>query len=220
MDDKVILDLCGGTGVWSKPYKDAGYTVYNLTLPHCDVLDVHALGASIGGYLSFKYDGISRILNARRVYGILAAPPCTMFSLSRTTAKTPRDLASGFKLVEHCLRIIWFCRAVPDSTLKFWALENPVGYLRQFLGKPALTFSPNDYGDSYTKKTDIWGYFNAPKQNKRDLTEEEHDRCVRSARKLPLLPDGYIMPPDMTRNAARRAITSAYFAEAFYKANH
>ena len=24
---KVILDLCGGTGSWSKPYKDAGYDV-------------------------------------------------------------------------------------------------------------------------------------------------------------------------------------------------
>jgi ubiquinone/menaquinone biosynthesis C-methylase UbiE len=24
---KVILDLCGGSGAWSKPYKDAGYDV-------------------------------------------------------------------------------------------------------------------------------------------------------------------------------------------------
>ena len=23
--DKIILDLCGGTGAWSRPYKDAGY---------------------------------------------------------------------------------------------------------------------------------------------------------------------------------------------------
>lgn len=25
--DKIILDLCGGTGSWSKPYRDAGYDV-------------------------------------------------------------------------------------------------------------------------------------------------------------------------------------------------
>ena len=25
--EKIILDLCGGTGSWSKPYKDAGYDV-------------------------------------------------------------------------------------------------------------------------------------------------------------------------------------------------
>lgn len=24
-NNKIILDLCGGTGSWSKPYKDAGY---------------------------------------------------------------------------------------------------------------------------------------------------------------------------------------------------
>lgn len=34
---KIILDLCGGTGSWSKPYKDAGYTVKVCTLPHYDV---------------------------------------------------------------------------------------------------------------------------------------------------------------------------------------
>jgi len=34
---KVILDLCGGTGAWSKPYKEAGYEVIVLTLPKYDV---------------------------------------------------------------------------------------------------------------------------------------------------------------------------------------
>ena len=26
-EDKIILDLCGGTGSWSKPYRDNGYDV-------------------------------------------------------------------------------------------------------------------------------------------------------------------------------------------------
>jgi hypothetical protein len=34
---KIILDLCGGTGAWSKPYKDAGYDVRVITLPEYDV---------------------------------------------------------------------------------------------------------------------------------------------------------------------------------------
>lgn len=30
---KIILDLCGGTGSWSKPYRDAGYDVrFSLSL--------------------------------------------------------------------------------------------------------------------------------------------------------------------------------------------
>lgn len=35
--NKIILDLCGGTGSWSKPYKDAGYDVKVITLPDNDV---------------------------------------------------------------------------------------------------------------------------------------------------------------------------------------
>jgi len=27
--DRIILDLCGGTGAWSLPYKEAGYDVRN-----------------------------------------------------------------------------------------------------------------------------------------------------------------------------------------------
>jgi hypothetical protein len=34
---KIIRDLCGGTGAWSKPYKEAGYDVWLVTLPEYDV---------------------------------------------------------------------------------------------------------------------------------------------------------------------------------------
>lgn len=59
--DKIILDLCGGTGSWSKPYKEAGYTVKVITLPEHDILDWRADG-DVVNYLD-------------NVYGILAAPP-------------------------------------------------------------------------------------------------------------------------------------------------
>lgn len=36
---KIILDLCGGTGSWSKPYRDAGYDVRVITLPHYNLFD-------------------------------------------------------------------------------------------------------------------------------------------------------------------------------------
>lgn len=36
---KLILDLCGGTGSWSKPYRDAGYDVRVITLPHYDLFE-------------------------------------------------------------------------------------------------------------------------------------------------------------------------------------
>ena len=39
MSDKIILDLCGGTGAWSDPYREAGYDVRLVTLPDNDIMD-------------------------------------------------------------------------------------------------------------------------------------------------------------------------------------
>ena len=38
---KIILDLCGGTGEWSKPYREAGYDVRIITTPEFDVTTYH-----------------------------------------------------------------------------------------------------------------------------------------------------------------------------------
>lgn len=214
--EKIILDLCGGTGSWSKPYKDNGYSVYNITLPYYDVFECEMYNRQIT-FFSQHYGDI--ILNANKIYGILAAPTCTMFSLARTTALTPRDFAGGIQLVQQCLNIIFYARASEKSMLKFWALENPFGYLRQFLGRPPFTFSPNEYGESYTKKTDLWGYFNEPIKAPHTLSPEEKARCKDNTRVLPDLPEDYILPPGWNKTAARRSMTSPKFAQAFYNSN-
>lgn len=123
------------------------------------------------------------------------------------------------KLVKKCLEIIWFCRASNKSSLKFWALENPMGYLRQFLGRPKFTFSPEEYGENFTKKTDVWGYFNEPAKNPRKMTDGEKLLSARNNRVLPELPPNYVMPRGWNKQAARRSMTSSKFAEAFYRAN-
>ena len=195
MSEKIILDLCGGTGSWSKPYKEAGYDVRNITLPKYDILNYKP---------------------PKNVYGILAAPPCTMFSFARQTAKTPRDFTGALKIVKKCLDIIWQCRL--DGKLKFWALENPKGYLRQFLGKPYLEFSPEQYGENYTKPTDIWGYFFKPKKNKYEgelIGNGKNWKWVKNK----ILPDDYIFPENWTANQAKKSMTSSKFAIAFFKAN-
>lgn len=198
--DKIILDLCGGTGAWSRPYEKAGYDVRLITLPDFDV---------------FKYNNYKKEI--KKVYGILAAPTCTHFSLARTTAKEPRDLGGAMRLVERCLKIIWDCRI--NGNLKFWALENPMGYLRQFLGRPPLTWQPCDFGQPYTKKTDLWGYYNLPNKKPVPLTDQQMRDCSINNRILPQIPKDYKMPPDLRPQAVRRSITPNGFAEAFYKAN-
>lgn len=144
--DKIILHLCAKEGSDSKPYRDAGY-------------DVRIIGEEIG---------VENYNPPENVYGIIANPPCTMFSMARTNVKTPRDLKEGMRLVRACLGIIWECQyraKKRTSYLQFWSLENPAtGMLRQFLGKPAFEYSQSEYGEFRHKKTALWGMFNEPKR--------------------------------------------------------
>ncbi len=207
--DKIILDLCGGTGAWSKPYIDNGYDVRVITLPDNDVC---------------------AYIPPENVYGILAAPPCTMFSFARTKAKIPRDLKLGLDIVINCLKIIWHCQykikkdTQKYSPLKFWCLENPEAMLAWFLGKPVFTFSPYEFGDGYKKKTALWGYFNAPKKKPEPMTGEMKKLCYTNSKPLPKfdrlktkeIHGEYYGKYD---RATRRAITPQGFARAFYEAN-
>ena len=194
---KIILDLCGGTGAWGKPYRDAGYDVRLITLPEYDVLDYSP---------------------PKNVYGILAAPPCTEFSVAKNT--NPRKFAGALKLVNACIQIIWQCRL--NNSLTFWALENPTGYLRQFLGRPHYTFEQWQFGEQKIKKTDIWGYFNEPAPSVKTLPEELTIRIpngranARDWAKINCPPEYEHLKLD---RAALRAITPSMFAQAFFKAN-
>jgi len=182
---KIILHLCADIGSDSKPYADAGY-------------DVRLIGKDIG---------VENYCPPWRVHGIIANPPCTMFSLARTKAKEPRNLRKGMILVKECLRIIWECRYEPkykkDGALKFWVIENPTGILRQFLGMPAMTYNPYEYGHQYTKSTDLWGFFNIPKKKRLPKTKG-----------LPSITD------IITNNKkAKKSICPSGFAKAFFEAN-
>lgn len=188
--EKIILDLCGGIGAWSKPYKDAGYDVRVITLPEKDVQDYVA---------------------PEEIYGILAAPPCTMFSFARTKAKNPRDLRKAMDIVYGCLRIIWQCQeeqvspTAKHTRLRFWALENPNGLLKHFLGRPTFIFDPWNFGDMYKKQTHLWGWFNEPLKNvtlKPNLPKFGSDKDI-----------------SFRFDTAKKSITPPGFAKAFFEAN-
>lgn len=145
-EKKIILHLCADIGSDSQPYRDAGYNVI-------------CVGSDIG---------VENFHPPENVYGIIANPPCTHFSIARTVAKTPRSLEEGMRLVKECLRIIWECNyrlQEPSRTmpLKFWVIENPAtGFLKWFLGKPTYEYCPSKFGADYTKRTALWGNFTPP----------------------------------------------------------
>lgn len=173
VSERIILDLCAGSGSWSEPYKRAGYDVRRVTLPEFDVRI----------YMPPE----------RGVWGVLAAPPCTEFSLARNASpKRPRDFVGGLEVVAACLRV------VVTSRPRWWALENPIGMLSHWLGAPSDAWEPHEFGDPWTKATAIWGEFARPERG--PFVKPKASAALRST-------------------PAARAVTPPGFARAFFEAN-
>ena len=189
MKDRIILDLCGGTGAWSKPYADAGYDVRVITLPEHDV---------------------RTYIPSENVYGILAAPPCAEFSFAKHfhgQGNYKHNFRAGLEIVSACMRIIL------TANPKWWAIENPVGYLKNWLGIARFVFSPWQFGDEYQKRTCLWGKFAYPVLS----VHKKPDGLI----KFSMLKSKDIYPEyyGKLNRQERRAITPPGFAKAFFEAN-
>lgn len=188
----VVLDLCGGTGSWGQPYRDAGYEVLTVD-PFAEPED--GIREDVRTW---------RVPEGLRVRGVIAAPPCTIFAVSGARWWAERDpdgerLRDGLSVVDACLRIVATVRP------EWWVLENPVGRLRHWLGAPAATFQPWEYGDGYSKRTLLWGSFSMPPRVHATPPKGTDDRIHRA-------------PPGPGR-ARFRSMTPPMFARAFMEAN-
>ncbi len=201
-EQKTILHLCADIGSDSKPYKDAGYNVI-------------LIGKDIG---------VENHTPPADVYGIIANPVCTEFSIA-TGFHKDRNLEKGMFLVNHCLRII------KEANPKFWIIENPAtGKLKDFLGKPRMTYEPWQYGSPWTKKTALWGEFNKPQAiyHRWEDVPKNSNLYIRPTRTKPSLAflhksaikhieefKDFTVEDDMSF----RSLCSQNFANAFFNAN-
>ena len=131
-----------------------------------------------------------------RVHGILAAPPCTVWSYARNRyPPTEAEQLASLSVVDACFRII----AVQAP--RWWALENPRNKLRRFLGPARLEFHQWEYGDAGHKPTCIWGDFTVPQKRPKPRTKPSTYKSKQEN----------ASPVD--------AITPAGFARAFFAVN-
>jgi hypothetical protein len=187
-----ILSLCDHSGIWSRPYEEAGYEVIRVDLQNAVRRDVR-----LNEWIDVP------------IRGILAAPPCDHFAASGARwweGKGEDAILGGLAIVDACLRAVAIYRPV------WWALENPVGRLRRWLGPPAWSFDPCDFGltdeDAYTKKTLLWGNFTPPVP------------LFSATARNPLVP---VLGSKMHRMSsswkAERSETPEGFAKAFFEVN-
>lgn len=170
---KAILSLFDLTGNWSRPYRERGYEVVQIDLQS---------GTDIMTWNFKTYP---------RTYfnGILAAVPCTDFSLSGARWFKEKDVNGqtyeSMALVYKTLAIVqWF---MPG--LSWWAVENPMSRIHKLcpdLEHIRMSFDPYEFAgydpvprnSQYQKRTWLWGKFKEP--SKRPLENIDGDKLHRT----------------------------------------
>jgi len=201
---KTILHLCADIGSDSAPYRDAGYNVI----------------------LIGKEIGVENYHPPSDVYGVIANPVCTDFSIAKNGNKENNG-GDGMFLVNHCKRIITECSP------KFWVIENPAtGYLTKYLGRPKFEYEPWWYGSPWTKKTALWGIFKVPLPMFHSWEEvpKNEKLYIRPKRGKPSLafmhksalkdiPEFHRFKDAVKDDMSLRSLCSQNFAKAFYEVN-
>tara|TARA_B100001094_G_C18179766_1_gene800192 strand:+ start:406 stop:1011 length:606 start_codon:yes stop_codon:yes gene_type:complete len=161
-----LLELFSGTGSFGKNFKG---NVVSLDI-HPKYNPTHCVDVLTWNYKQYP-PGYFNIIHA--------SPPCTEYSIAKTTA--PRNLKLADAIVRRVLKIIAYFKP------RYFFIENPVGLMRhrpcmQNMEKYRHTCSYCRYGKPYRKNTDIWT--NKPVKLKR-CTHETPCKWVKKYGKHP-----------------------------------
>ena len=146
MEPVYTLELCSGTGSFSKVMQSRGYEVVTVDInPQFTPTHAHDI-------LTFPYKKLYP--NPDHFKYVWASPPCTQYSNAKRSGT--RDLKTADLIVQRCLEIIRYYNGAA-----LWALENPfTGMLksRSFMqGMPFFKVHYCQYDDCGRKKsTAIW----------------------------------------------------------------
>lgn len=167
----VVICLCDLTGIFGKPWKDAGYKVVQIDPQLSD-----------NGTILEMIKLIGELIRSGRVAFVAGFPPCTNTAVSGARhfeskrKKDPYFQAKASLIAEQC-RVIGELSGAP------WFFENPVSVFSSIFGKPNYSFHPYEFAgyleeddvhpeypdyiaprDLYPKKTCLWagGGFELP----------------------------------------------------------
>ena len=145
-----LLELFSGTGSIGRVFRAAGWEVCGVDLDPRAEADIYK------NVLELTPAEVEEKLGGPPDF-VWGSPPCIMYSMARTTAKTPRDFASADALVKRVLDLAghWGCPFV---------FENPLGLLQTRPVVAGIPFARVDYCKyederfvrGYRKRTCLW----------------------------------------------------------------
>ncbi len=174
---KTLLSLFDYSGVWGQPFADNDWNVIPWDIKRAEFMDINLL-ASTEAVLEMFED----------VDALLAAPPCTDFTVSGAQYWPQKDedgtTEISMELVRQVLRLVDLFRPTdPDyDGVFFWAMENPVGRIQKLfpeLEKPVY-FNPWEFaGYLNPTKKELLNLDRILLKNGKDVTWEETELVVK-----------------------------------------
>ncbi len=138
---KTLLSLFDHSGEWARPYWQAGWNVIQWDIKLDEFMDINLVDSAETALELFD-----------DVDGILAAVPCTDFTVSCAWCWGKKDengsTQKSLELVNQVKRLVDLYKPTDpdyDGTF-FWAIENPVGRMAKLAGfdKPYY-FDPHEF---------------------------------------------------------------------------
>jgi len=148
-----VISLFDYSGVWLRPWYEAGYSVLQVDIQHgIDVLEMAT------DPITWFDENIGEV-DWHGIHMVLAACPCTEFASSGARHwkdKPPELLEDAQDLANATMDLIEFLDP------HYYAIENPAGSINKntTVPDPRMSFHPNHFGNPYTKLTQLYGNFN------------------------------------------------------------
>lgn len=173
---KTLLSLFDYSGLWSQPFAEAGWQVIQWDIKLSEFMDINLVDSAETALEMFEH-----------VDGIIAAPPCTDFTVSGAQYWKAKDAngttAKSLELVWQVMRLADLFKPTDDDYdgTFFWGVENPVGRMGKLagMGQP-FYFNPCDYAGWLNLSDSELERLNRIRvKNGKDVTWEESDFVVR-----------------------------------------
>lgn len=167
---KTIISLCDYTGIFTKPWRDAGF----------NALHIDPQRENNGTILEMMPVIREAIMSG--VVFVAGFPPCTDVAVSGSRHfESKREADQHFQA--KAALVAEQCRMIGEISGAPWFFENPVSVFSSIFGKPNFAFDPYEFGgylheddyhpqwpeyiaprDAYPKKTCLWsgGGFELP----------------------------------------------------------
>ena len=181
---KMIISLCDYTGIFVKPWLDAGFKAVIIDPQH-EIDSEEGNLIKLGRTIEEAIPMINYYRNFTTLF-FSGFPPCTDLAVSGAghfQAKAEKDKHFQTKACQ----LVWQCHIVAEMLGCPYFIENPVSVLSSMWRKPNFSFHPYEFGgyldkddkhplypqyikprDAYPKKTCLWtgGGFVLPIKNK------------------------------------------------------